>query len=85
MPKANIEPADLQVLTQQHNNYLADDDGMITSAMQLQDDAYHLGYQRAANDAKVGEMQRLLAQINKAHGSGLPKATRKRIVELLSA
>lgn len=42
-----IHPDDLPRISQMHADYLADEDGTLTSAAKLQDDAYRLGYQRA--------------------------------------
>ncbi|MBX9753650.1 MAG: hypothetical protein K2X80_02770 [Pseudomonadaceae bacterium] len=72
-----IEEADLIQLSSQYNDYLADDEGKTTSAIQLQDDAYALGYKRA--ELATTNAKSLLAKIMQAHVSALPKATRTEI------
>ena len=73
-----INELDQPKLYSLHSAYLADADAMTTSAMQLQDDAYVLGYQRCDSDA-VG----LLAVILRMHYSALPKGTRAQIERVI--
>ena len=65
-----------------HSAYLDDKEAMTTSAMQLQDDAYALGYKRA--ELNLADARALLAKIMQAHVSALPKATRAEIEALIA-
>ncbi|MBX9915166.1 MAG: hypothetical protein K2Y25_14830 [Pseudomonadaceae bacterium] len=77
-----INDDDLQALTRLHSEYLADAEAMTTSAMQLQDDAYALGYKRA--ELNLTDARALLTKIMQAHVSALPKATRAEIEALIA-
>ncbi|MSR12889.1 MAG: hypothetical protein EXR84_14080 [Gammaproteobacteria bacterium] len=65
--------------------YLADayveEDVITTSAMQLQDDAYALGYKRAANG--LDDARKVLEKIMQHHVTALPKATRAEIESVI--
>jgi hypothetical protein len=66
---------DQKTLTCLHGEYLEDDKGVrTTSAMQLQDDAYVLGYKRCHSDAIT-----LLAKVMQNHVTALPLAIRAEI------
>jgi hypothetical protein len=69
-----INELDQPALYRQHNAYLDDKEAMTTSAMQLQDDAYALGYQRRQSDALT-----LLAKVMQNHVTALPLAIRAEI------
>jgi hypothetical protein len=70
-----IEEADLIKLSSLYNDYLADDkDVLTTSAIQLQDDAYALGYKRRQSNALT-----LLAKVMQNHVTALPLAIRAEI------
>lgn len=77
-----IEEADLIQLSSQYNDYLADDEGKTTSAIQLQDDAYALGYKRA--ELVHWNTRRLLGVILRMHYSALPKSTRAEIEAVIA-
>lgn len=74
-----INEADIAELTALHSAYLADEEGKTTNAIQLQDDAYALGFKRCHNDAV-----RLLAVILRTHASALPKSTRAEIEAVIA-
>lgn len=66
-----------------HDAYLSDDGEVLTtSAMQLQDDAYMLGYQRAV--ISQGATRDLLRKIMQNHVTALPKATRAEIEAVIA-
>jgi hypothetical protein len=70
-----IEEADLIQLSSLYNAYLADDkDVLTTSAIQLQDDAYALGYERRQSNAIT-----LLTKVMQNHVTALPLAIRAEI------
>ena len=69
-----INELDLPKLYSLHSAYLDDADAMTTSAMQLQDDAYVLGYKRCHSDAIT-----LLAKVMQNHVTALPLAIRTEI------
>lgn len=78
-----IEEADLIKLSSLYNDYLADDkDVLTTSAIQLQDDAYALGYKRA--ELVHWNTRRLLGVILRMHYSALPKSTRAEIEAVIA-
>lgn len=74
-----IEEADLIKLSSQYNDYLADDEGKTTSAIQLQDDAYALGYKRRQSNAIT-----LLAKVMQNHVTALPLAIRAEIEAVIA-
>ena len=74
-----IEEADLIQLSSQYNDYLADDEGKTTSAIQLQDDAYALGYKRRQSNAIT-----LLAKVMQNHVTALPLAIRAEIEAVIA-
>lgn len=78
-----IHPDDLPRISQMHADYLADEDGTLTSAAKLQDDAYRLGYQRACQH--VESARNLLQLIRQRHASGISLAACKEIDALLLA
>ena len=74
-----INELDQPKLYSLHSAYLDDVDAMTTSAMQLQDDAYVLGYKRCHSEAVA-----LLAVILRMHCSALPKGTRAQIERVIA-
>lgn len=76
-----IHPDDLPRISQMHADYLADEDGTQTSAAQLQDEAYRLGFKRA--EQRGGHAIGLLEHIRTRHGTALSHGIRESIDALL--
>ena len=74
---------DQQTLNILRNAYLADDGAVLTtSAAQLQQDAFLIGYQRAV--INQGAARAVLRKVMQNHVSALPKATRAEIEALIA-
>lgn len=73
-----INELDQPKLYSLYRAYLDDQEAMTTSASQLQDDAYALGYKRCHSDAIT-----LLAKVMQNHVTALPLAIRAEIEAML--
>lgn len=76
-----IHPDDLPRISQMHADYLADEDGTQTSAAQLQDQAYRLGYLRGIQRNHIAIS--LLEHIRNRHSSGISQFAREAIDDFL--